>query len=379
MAEKSIHLGTLEKLQYALRDFDMSFSTSNKLFRMAIVSEIIDTIGLFEQLADDWKTNLPFGEGPDADIDFDYWIDLSTWENLHCRAMQNECVDSLPISLGNGRTSDDVKRIKKSSYTKYFNSILKTARYEGRNNTVDFIKFLLDDKTGTTSFGTIVFHGICQLVSAMRKANDVLKSPSEAALLKYYETQLHRSRPFIELGIRRIRDISKDTTIPDKRKENSLRAMKDDLGATLRKSRFLEDIKGTFNQYDIADYRNENKQHSNLPDERILDILAISDLFDKQGYPYKTKIARHIFSHRKTLHDVDIAAFYAYATVIPLIDEYLTKYNAHSKVNEEAPVSLQSLLKDVIPNYDPKHLELHLHIEHIEQFAMGDNVQNKVE
>ncbi len=83
MAEKSIHLGTLEKLQFALRDFDMSFSTSNKLFRLAIVSEIIDTIGLFEQLAEDWKENLPFGERPDADIDFDYWTDLSTLKKSH--------------------------------------------------------------------------------------------------------------------------------------------------------------------------------------------------------------------------------------------------------------------------------------------------------
>ena len=378
MAEKSIHLGTLEKLQFALRDFDMSFSTSNKLFRLAIVSEIIDTIGLFEQLAEDWKTNLPFGEGPDADIDFDYWTDLGTWENLHCRAMQNECVDSLPISFGNGRTSDDVRRIKKSSYTKYFNSVLKTARYEGRCNTVDFLKFLLDDKTGTTSFGTIVFHGVCQLVSAMRKANEVLKSPSEAALLKYYEAQLYRSRAFIELGIRRIRDISRDTTIPDKRKENNLRAMKDDLGETLRMSHFLEDIKGTYNQYDIADYRKENKQHSNLPDERVLDILAISDLFDKEGNPRKTKIARHIFNNRKILRDVDIAAFYAYTIVIPLIDEALAKYNAHSKSNETNSVTLQSFLNDVLPNTDLRHLEVHLHFENIEQFAMGDNVQNKL-
>ena len=150
MAEKSIHLGTLEKLQYALRDFDMSFSTSNKLFRMAIVSELIDTVGLFEQLAEDWKINLPFGDGPDADVDFDYWADWTTWENLHCRAMQNECVDGLPISLGNGRTSDDLKRRKKSIYTKDYNAIFKSARYEGKDTAVEFMKFLLDDKTGTT-------------------------------------------------------------------------------------------------------------------------------------------------------------------------------------------------------------------------------------
>ena len=73
MAERSIHLETLLKLQSALEMFDMSFSTSNKLFRLALVSEMIDTAGLFEQLAEDWKDNLPYGEGPALDVDFEYW------------------------------------------------------------------------------------------------------------------------------------------------------------------------------------------------------------------------------------------------------------------------------------------------------------------
>lgn len=378
MAEKSIHLETLEKLQSALRDFDMSFSTSNKLFRMAIVSEIIDTIGLFEQLAEAWKTNLPFGEGPDADVDFQYWSNMDNWENLHVRAMQNECVDGFPISLGNGQTSDDVSKRKKSTYAKYYNSVLKSIRYEDKEPTINFLKRLLDDKTGTTSFGNIVFYALLQLVSAIEKANNALQSPSETALLKYYDAQLHRSRAFILLGMRRIKEISQDTTITDKRKENNLRAMKDDLRDTLRESHFLEDIKGTFNQYDIADYRKDNIQHGHLPEERILDILALSEFFDKEGNPCKTKIARYIFNHRRTLRDVDIATFYAYIVVVPIIDEYLSKYNAHGDSNEVTSVTLQSILRDVLPNADLNHLEVHLHFEHIEQFAMGDNVQNKL-
>ncbi len=326
MAEKSIHLDTLEKLQFALKDFDMSFSTSNKLFRMAIASELIDTVGLFEQLADDWKVNLPFGEGPDADIDFDYWTDWTTWENLHSRAMQNECVDGLPIPMGNGRTSDEIKRMKKSTFTKYYRDTFKSARYEGRETAIDFIKFIQDDKTGTTRFGNIVFYALLQLISAIEKTKKVLQTPSEAALTRYYDAQLNRAKPYIDYAILKINDILKDTTIPEKRKENSLRAMKDTLGDSLREAGFLNDIKATFNQYDIADYRKENKQQQDLSDDKVLDILAISDLFDKEGNPYKSKIARHIFERRKNLSREAIASFYVYTNVLPIIDQHLPEH-----------------------------------------------------
>ena len=40
---KSEYLETLEKLQNALTQFDMSFGVSNRIFRLALVSEILDT------------------------------------------------------------------------------------------------------------------------------------------------------------------------------------------------------------------------------------------------------------------------------------------------------------------------------------------------
>ena len=89
--DKSVHLVTLEKLRTALSSFDMSFGVSNKLFRLAIVSEILDTTCLFEQLLESWKQRLPFGEGPDADVDFDYWKDMSIWSELQSNAQQNVC------------------------------------------------------------------------------------------------------------------------------------------------------------------------------------------------------------------------------------------------------------------------------------------------
>ena len=104
--DKSTHLITLENLRSALSNFDMSFGVSNKLFRLAIVSEILDTACLFEQLYDAWNQRLPYGEGPDADVDFVYWKDINTWGDLLDNAQQNLCIDNYSLDLGNGQSSD---------------------------------------------------------------------------------------------------------------------------------------------------------------------------------------------------------------------------------------------------------------------------------
>ena len=338
MAEKSIHLGTLLKLQSALEMFDMSFSTSNKLFRLALVSEMIDTAGLFEQLAEDWKDNLPYGEGPDLDVDFEYWSEYNAWENLHMRATQNECIEGFPISLGNGRTSENAKRFKKSTYTKYLSSIFKSTRYEGKDTATDFLKFLMDDKTGTTRFGNIVSYALFHLTSAIRKANAVLQSPSDASLSRYYDAQLMRSESYIKEELHKVRDILNDTTISEKRKENSLRAQRDIISENLRKSSFLMELKNAFNRYDIDDFRKDKTEYHNLSDDQVLEKLALSDLFDSNGEPHKIKIARHIFNHRKELSKESIASFFLYTIVLPEIDKHLPHYATIHTLEEHKSV-----------------------------------------
>lgn len=343
MAERSIHLETLLKLQSALEMFDMSFSTSNKLFRLALVSEMIDTAGLFEQLAEDWKDNLPYGEGPDLDVDFEYWSEYKAWENLHMRATQNECIEGFPISLGNGRTSENAKRFKKSTYTKYLSSIFKSTRYEGKDTATDFLKFLMDDKTGTTRFGNIVSYALFHLTSAIRKVNAVLQSPSDASLSRYYDAQLMRSESYIKEELHKVRDILNDTTISEKRKENSLRALKDSISESLRESGFLKEFKSAFNHYDIDDYRKENPEQHELSDDQVLEKLALSDLFDSNGEPHKIKIARHIFNHRKVLSSEAIASFFVYVKVLPEIDQHLSQYVAQHNLKETKSISLRTI------------------------------------
>lgn len=348
MAERSIHLETLLKLQSALEMFDMSFSTSNKLFRLALVSEMIDTAGLFEQLAEDWKDNLPYGEGPDLDVDFEYWSEYKAWENLHMRATQNECIEGFPISLGNGRTSENAKRFKKSTYTKYLSSIFKSTRYEGKDTATDFLKFLMDDKTGTTRFGNIVSYALFHLTSAIRKANAVLQSPSDASLSRYYDAQLMRSESYIKEELHKVRDILNDTTISEKRKENSLRALKDSISESLRESGFLKEFKSAFNHYDIDDYRKEKPERRELSDDQVLEKLALSDLFDSNGEPHKIKIARHIFNHRKVLSREAIASFFVYVKVLPEIDQHLFQYVAQHNLKETKSISHKTISNNLI-------------------------------
>lgn len=348
MAERSIHLETLLKLQSALEMFDMSFSTSNKLFRLALVSELIDTAGLFEQLAEDWKVNLPFGEGPDLDVDFEYWSDFHAWENLHMRATQNECIEGFPISLGNGRTSENAKRFKKSTYTKYLSSIFKSTRYEGKDTATDFLKFLMDDKTGTTRFGNIVSYALFHLTSAISKANTVLQSPSDASLSRYYDAQLSRAVFSINDELHKVRDIMNDTTISEKRKENSLRAQRDSISESLRESGFLKEFKSAFNHYDIDDYRKDNPEHRELSDDQVLEKLALSDLFDSNGEPHKIKIARHIFNHRKVLSREAIASFFVYVKVLPEIDQHLFQYVAQHNLKETKSISHKTISNNLI-------------------------------
>lgn len=371
MPKKSVHLETLQKLQTALKDFDMSFSTSNKLLRMAIVSEIIDTIGLFEQLVVAWSTDLPFGSGPDEDVDFAYWGDMNNWSDLMSKSKQNVCIDDLSFSLGNGKQTDDISKMKKATYIKHFTSILKNARYDGKDSTIDFLKFLSKDKTGTTSFGNIVFHALNVLTSTIRKAESTLKTPTNEALMSYYDTQQIRLKPYIEEYQHKVKNIVNDT-IPTKRKENSLRALKDEIRGQENIKCFLSGIKTSFNQYDIADYRSNNTG-TNISDDEILEELALTDLFVESFCPHKIKVAKYIFENRKKMSDEVIASFFIYAIVTPNINSQITEY----KVPNSKPKIVQQTTDSGIPTAQSVS-QVHYHIEKVEQLTMGDNVQNKI-
>ena len=181
--DKSVHLVTLEKLQTALSSFDMSFGVSNRLFRLAIVSEILDATCLFEQLLESWKQRLPFGEGPDADVDFDYWKDMSIWSELQSNAQQNVCIDNYPLDMGNGLSSEDLRGKRRKSFTKNLKAALKSSNYADSANVVEFAKMLANDNSGMMTFGNMVFSAIHSLHSVLDEIQSFLDNPPEELLL----------------------------------------------------------------------------------------------------------------------------------------------------------------------------------------------------
>ena len=366
--DKSTHLITLENLRSALSNFDMSFGVSNKLFRLAIVSEILDTACLFEQLYYAWNQRLPYGEGPDADVDFVYWKDINTWGDLLDNAQQNLCIDSYSLDLGNGQSSDDIRGNRRKNYTKNLKTALRSAKYADFQNVTDFAKLIGNDKSGMMTFGNMVFNAIHFLHTVLGKIEDLLKNPPQELFQNYYEQQRERFADEIDNAKQKIKDIMHESIV-EKRKINRLKEMRDSIVDDLRESGFLTDLKTAYTHYDIEDYRNDNNCPE-LSDEIVLERLVLEDLLTDDMQLDRKKIAKHIYEHRKTLSRETIAAFYIYAEVSPEIErlldvlkDYDTKHEAKEEKHEptvvEAIQAQTEMLKKVVE--EPKvnlHLEL---------------------
>ena len=341
--DKSTHLITLENLRSALSNFDMSFGVSNKLFRLAIVSEILDTACLFEQLYDAWNQRLPYGEGPDADVDFVYWKDINTWGDLLDNAQQNLCIDNYSLDLGNGQSSDDIRGNRRKNYTKNLKTALRSAKYADFQNVTDFAKLIGNDKSGMMTFGNMVFNAIHSLHTVLGKIEDLLKNPPQELFQNYYEQQRERFADEIDNAKQKIKDIMHESIV-EKRKINRLKEMRDGIVDALRESGFLTDLKTAYTHYDIEDYRNDNNCPE-LSDEIVLERLVLEDLLTDDMQLDRKKIAKHIYEHRKTLSRETIATFYIYAEVSPEIErlldvlkDYDTKHEAKEEKHEPTVV-----------------------------------------
>ena len=104
--------------------------------------------------------------------------------------------------------------------------------------------------------------------------------------------------------------------LSDKRKCNKLYALKDEVWKNLYESSFLDALKDGINRYDIDDYRKENPDTSKTEDE-IREVLALAELVDSENRPYKEKVGKYIFEHRKSLSYEDISTFFVYLDAIP--------------------------------------------------------------
>lgn len=322
MAEKSSHLETLERLQHSMDNFDAAFSVSNKLFRLAIVSEILDTTCMFEQLLGAWEKRLPIGEGPDADIDFAYWSDMSTWSDLQESAQQNLCIDTTGMDLGNGTTTDELRGNQRKSYAKNLKAVLKSSHYDQAPAVAEFAKFIEADKSGTMTFGNMVFYALHQLCLVLRKIHNLQEEPNEQLFLAYYDQQLARFKTELTDWDLRIKNKMKEP-IQERRKANALHQLQDDLREALRNSGFLNDLMDDITKYDVNDYRAANPDME-LSEDEVKEELALNDLHTTSGEPDKKQIAHYIYTHRKQFSHETIGTFFAHIIINKEIEKRLS-------------------------------------------------------
>lgn len=314
---KSEYLETLEKLQKALTSFDMSFGVSNKMFRLSLVSEILDTTCLFEQLYESWCEHLPFGEGPDSDVNFSYWKELSNWEPLLSSAIQNACIDDYPFDMGNGMTSDMISGNRRKNYLKSVASIFRRSGYSGSEVASCFIKEVNGEPKNSMTFGNMVHDAISPLLLTLEKIDHHLTNPDKALFVDYFERQEYRCCNNCEDCRKQILEILNED-LPTRRKCNKLNALRDELWQNLYKSKFLDALKDGINTYDINDF------HTDHPDiekteEEIRELLAFEELVDNM-VPNKERTGQYIFKHRKSLSFEDISSFYVYLYATPIIN-----------------------------------------------------------
>lgn len=339
---KSNYLETLEKLQKALTVFDMSFSVSNKVFRLAIVTEILDTVCLFEQLYSSWCEHLPFGEGPDADVDFSYWKEYSTWETLLNSAKQNACIDDYPVDMGNGMKSDMMQKNRRKNYLKSFGSVLRHSEFPGKDAASIFVKEINSDKSHMITFGNMVFEALTPLLLILSKIDDLLADPDKSLFSDYFERQKARFNDVCNDCKEHIFQIINED-ISNRRKCNKLNALRDELQKSFYDSKFLVTLKNGFNSYDINDYRREN-QCTDLSDDSICEMLAFDELVNTDYSPNKEKAGQYIFKNRMFIPLDDIATFFVYLFAMPFICTEIEKL-------ERNDTSLQG--KDTTSNLRP--------------------------
>lgn len=318
MSTKSLHLETLEKIQHMLDGFDMSFKLSNKMFRLAIVSEILDAACLFEQLYKSWSERLPFGEGPDLDVDFDYWQNISAWNDLRTNALQNLCIVPSGIDFGNGMYSDDSDWTKsRKSYQKFLKESVKAARFADKSVLPNFAKAMESKDFDITSFGNLVFYSLTSLTGVLRKIQMLLDNPPEQLMKVYCDNQKERFVDSISDSRRKMAEILEED-LTDRRKLNRLKAFNKELQNQLFESGFIDKLVSGVNEFDVADYRQEYPE-TELEDTNIKRIIALEELIKEDG-SLMAKAGKYIFENRRQLPSHAVRDFFVYADLKPALD-----------------------------------------------------------
>lgn len=346
MAEKSIYLQVLEQLQSSLKSFDMSFSSSGKLFRLAIVSELFEVNALFEEFLAAWSVHLPIGSGPDLDIDFNYWKNITSWADFKMAASQNVCIDNLPIDFGNGHSSDENTSKKKKGYKKLLSSVLKSSHYQYSEQVNTLFTTIWEDKTSISTYGNIVFFALNNLCLTLSKIDTLLANPTNELLLSYYKEQRTRFQKSYSEIIKEVENIHREP-ISERRKENRFRALIDRLRDELIESLFLKDTMEAVTKYDVDDYI---KEHPELSQEtQLVKFNIIMGDLRSDSEAGRLKVARYIYDRRKKYSPETLSSFFVYLEMLPYIEKQMSFVVSQTPV-ESNKVIMTKQEQNFIPN-----------------------------
>lgn len=159
--------------------------------------------------------------------------------------------------------------------------------------------------------------------------------PSQELFLNFYEMQYNRfCEEWLSNRVRIIEILNED--ISNKRKCNKFYALKDEVWKSLYESSFLDALKDGINIYDIHDYQKEHPD-SNKTEDEIREVLALAELVDSENRPYKEKVGKYIFEHRKSLSYEDISTFFVYLDAVPDILSNIEKLKEENCDETVAP------------------------------------------
>lgn len=169
----------------------------------------------------------------------------------------------------------------------------------------------------------MVFDALTSLLLVLNKIENLISNPPQELFHKFYEMQYNRfCEQWLSYRTRIVEILHED--LSDKRKCNKLYALKDEVWKNLYESSFLDALKDGINIYDIEDYKKEHPGTDKTEDE-IREVLALAEMVDDDNNPYKEKIGKYIFEHRKSLSFENISTFFVYLDAIPEILKQIEK------------------------------------------------------
>lgn len=181
----------------------------------------------------------------------------------------------------------------------------------------------------------MVFDALSSLLLVFNKIETLLSNPPQELFLNFYEMQYNRfSDEWFSYRTRIVEILHED--LSDKRKCNRLYALKDEVWKNLYESNFFDALKDGINRYDIDDYRKEHPATSKTEDE-IREVLALAELVDSDNSPYKERVGKYIFEHRKSLSYADISKFFVYLDAVPDILSNIVKLKDENCDDTVAP------------------------------------------